>query len=107
NQTNGIAGTRDDIVAGQAEKKTEPEQEYILIPLCTTDSLISQGPKDSKEDVGMKPTEVNESRASNKGREDEQDTRSDADGPSFTNDVPSSPVNVTEASSAFEDHLFE
>ncbi|GJY97756.1 putative ribonuclease H-like domain-containing protein [Tanacetum coccineum] len=67
NQTNGIAGTKDNIVAGQAEKKTEPEQEYILIPFCTTDPLISQGPKDSEEDVGMKPIEVNESGASDKG----------------------------------------
>ncbi|GJS90820.1 retrovirus-related pol polyprotein from transposon TNT 1-94 [Tanacetum coccineum] len=49
NQTNGIAGTKDNIVAGQAEKKIEPEQEYILIPFCTTDPLISQGPKDSGE----------------------------------------------------------
>ncbi|GJY91446.1 putative ribonuclease H-like domain-containing protein [Tanacetum coccineum] len=32
---------------------------------------------DSKEDVGMKPTEVNKSGASNKGEEDEQDTRND------------------------------
>ncbi|GKC35108.1 putative ribonuclease H-like domain-containing protein, partial [Tanacetum coccineum] len=107
NQTNGIAGTRDNIVAGQAEKKTKPEQEYILIPFCTTDPLISQGPKDSKEDVGMKPTEVNESGASNKDKEDEQETRSDAAGPSFTNDDPSSPVNAAEASNAFENHLFE
>ncbi|GJZ52990.1 putative ribonuclease H-like domain-containing protein [Tanacetum coccineum] len=132
NQTNGIAGTRDNIVAGQAEKKIEPEQEYILIPFCTTDPLISQGPKDSEEDVSMKPTEVNESGASDKGEEDEQDTRSEferllqqekqtnstnsfntvgtpvsAAGPSFTNDDPSSPVNVVEASNAFEDHLFE
>ncbi|GJX39624.1 ribonuclease H-like domain-containing protein [Tanacetum coccineum] len=132
NQTNGIVGTRDNIVAGQAEKKIEPEQEYILIPFCTTDPLISQGPKDSEEDVGMKPTEVNESGASDKGKEDEQDTRSEferllqqekqtnstnsfntvgtpvsAAGPSFTNDDPSSPVNAAEASNAFEDHLFE
>ncbi|GJZ39907.1 putative ribonuclease H-like domain-containing protein [Tanacetum coccineum] len=132
NQTNGIAGTRDNIVAGQAEKKIEPEQEYILIPFCTTDPLISQGPKDSEEDVSMKPTEVNESGASDKGEEDEQDTRSEferllqqekqtnstnsfntvgtpvsAAGPSFTNDDPSSPVNAAEASNAFEDHLFE
>ncbi|GJX57149.1 putative ribonuclease H-like domain-containing protein [Tanacetum coccineum] len=76
NQTNGIAGTRDNIVAGQVKKKTEYEQEYILIPLCTTDPLISQGPKDSKEDVGIKPTEVNERGASDKGEEGEQDTRS-------------------------------
>ncbi|GJR59684.1 ribonuclease H-like domain-containing protein [Tanacetum coccineum] len=132
NQTNGIAGKRDNIVAGQAEKKIEPEQEYILIPFCTTDPLISQGPKDSEKDVGMKPTEVNESGASDKGEEDEQDTRSEferllqqekqtnstnsfntvgtpvsAAGPTFTNDDPSSPVNAAEASNAFEDHLFE
>ncbi|GJY43192.1 retrovirus-related pol polyprotein from transposon TNT 1-94 [Tanacetum coccineum] len=132
NQTNGIGGTRDNIVAGQAEKKIEPEKEYILIPFCTTNPLISQGPKDSKEDVGIKPTEVNESGASNKGEEDAQDTRSElerllqqekkthstnsfntvgtpvsAAGPSFTNDNPSSPVNVAETSNAFEDHLFE
>ncbi|GJZ54942.1 putative ribonuclease H-like domain-containing protein, partial [Tanacetum coccineum] len=50
NQSNGIAGTRDNIVAG---------------------------PKDSEEDVGMKPTEVNESGASNKGKEDEQDIKSE------------------------------
>ncbi|GJT25160.1 retrovirus-related pol polyprotein from transposon TNT 1-94 [Tanacetum coccineum] len=45
NQTNGIVGKRDNIVAGQAEKNKEPEQEYILIPICTTDPLISQDPK--------------------------------------------------------------
>ncbi|GJV31545.1 putative ribonuclease H-like domain-containing protein [Tanacetum coccineum] len=62
---------------------------------------------DSKEDVGMKPTEVNESGASDKGEEDKQDTISDAVGPSFTNDDPSSPVNAAEVSNAFADHLFE
>ncbi|GKD87382.1 putative ribonuclease H-like domain-containing protein [Tanacetum coccineum] len=132
NQTNGITEKRDNIVAGQAEKKIETEQEYILIPFYTTDPLISQGPKDSEKDVGMKPTEVNESGASDKGEEDEQDTTSEferllqqkkltnstnsfnivgtpvsAAGPTFTNDDPSSPVNVAEASNAFEDHLFE
>nr|GEW29611.1 putative ribonuclease H-like domain-containing protein [Tanacetum cinerariifolium] len=50
-QTNDIAGTKDNIVAGQAKKKKEPEQEYILIPICTTDPLISQGPKDSALDA--------------------------------------------------------
>ncbi|GJT58902.1 putative ribonuclease H-like domain-containing protein [Tanacetum coccineum] len=105
NQTKDIAGTRDNIVVG---------------------------PKDSEEDVSMKPTKVNESGASDKGEEDEQDTRSEferllqqekqtnstnsfntvgtpvsAAGPSFTNDDPSSPLNVVAASNAFEDHLFE
>ncbi|GJY48953.1 putative ribonuclease H-like domain-containing protein [Tanacetum coccineum] len=75
NQTNGIAGTRDNIVTGQAEKKTKPEQEYILIPFCTTDPLISQGPKDSEEDYGMKPTEVDVIGTSDKDGEDDQATR--------------------------------
>ncbi|GJR98747.1 putative ribonuclease H-like domain-containing protein [Tanacetum coccineum] len=132
NQTSGIPGTRDNIVAGQVEKKIEPEQEYILIPFCITNPLISQGPKDSEEDVGMKPTKVNESGASDKGDEDEQDIRSEFErllqqekqtnstnsfntvgtpvstaGPSFINDDPSSPVNAAEASNTFEDHLFK
>ncbi|GKB84846.1 putative ribonuclease H-like domain-containing protein, partial [Tanacetum coccineum] len=45
------------IDSGQAEKKHKPEQEFILIPFYTIDPLISQGPKDSKEDSGMKPTD--------------------------------------------------
>ncbi|GJT23692.1 putative ribonuclease H-like domain-containing protein [Tanacetum coccineum] len=49
NKTNGIAGTKDNIVAGQAQK--EPEQEYILIPVCTTDPSISKGPKDRERDT--------------------------------------------------------
>ncbi|GKC71707.1 putative ribonuclease H-like domain-containing protein [Tanacetum coccineum] len=85
NQTNDTVGTRD-IVPGQAEKKTEPEQEYILIPFCTTDPLISQG----------------------KDGEDDQATRSNTPvstaGPSFSNNDPSSPVNAARTS---KKHLFE
>ncbi|GJV04392.1 putative ribonuclease H-like domain-containing protein [Tanacetum coccineum] len=77
NQTNSIAGTRDNIVTGQAEKKTNPEHKYILIPFCTTDPLISQGPKDSEEDSGIKPTDVNVSGASDKYGKDDQASRSD------------------------------
>nr|GEY31543.1 putative ribonuclease H-like domain-containing protein [Tanacetum cinerariifolium] len=57
-QTNSIVGTKDDIVVGQAEKKKEPEQEYILIPICTTDPLISQSPKDSVVDTRNKVKEL-------------------------------------------------
>ncbi|GJT78709.1 putative ribonuclease H-like domain-containing protein [Tanacetum coccineum] len=53
NQTNGITRNRDNIVAGQAKKKIEPKQEYILRPLCITDPLISQDPKD-REAIGTK-----------------------------------------------------
>ncbi|GJZ58630.1 putative ribonuclease H-like domain-containing protein [Tanacetum coccineum] len=134
-QTNGIAGTRDYIVTGQAEMKTEPEQEFILIPFCTTDPLISQGPKDSVEDSEEKPTEMDENGASDKDGKDDQATRSEFErllqqekqtvhpnstnsintvstpvstaGPSCTDDDLSSPVNAAEASNAFEEHLFE
>ncbi|GKD50866.1 putative ribonuclease H-like domain-containing protein [Tanacetum coccineum] len=135
NQANGIAGTRDNIVTGQAEKKKEPEQEYILIPICTTDPLISQDPKVSQEDAKEKPTERDENGALDKDGKDDQATKSEIERllqqekqnvhtnntnsintvstpvstarPSFTNDDPSSPVNAVEASNAFEEHLFE
>ncbi|GKG45193.1 hypothetical protein Tco_0495271, partial [Tanacetum coccineum] len=77
NQTNGIAGTRDNIITGQAEKKIELEQEYILIPICTTDLLISQDPKVNEEDAEEKPTEIDENRASNKNGKDDQATKSE------------------------------
>ncbi|GJR30222.1 hypothetical protein Tco_1106454 [Tanacetum coccineum] len=114
------------------EKKTEPEQEYILIPICTTDPLISQDPKVSEEDAKEKPTEMDESEASDKDGKDDQATRSEFErllqqekqtenppfrnkyistvstaGPSFTNDDPSSPVNNAETFSAFKENLFE
>ncbi|GKD95117.1 putative ribonuclease H-like domain-containing protein, partial [Tanacetum coccineum] len=135
NQTNGIAETRDNFVTGQAEKKKEPEQEYILIPICKTDPLISQDPKVSEEDAIEKPVEMDESGASDIYGKDDQATRSEFErliqqenqtenpnstnsintvstpisttGPSFTNDDPSSPVNAAEASNAFKEHLFE
>ncbi|GJY20054.1 putative ribonuclease H-like domain-containing protein [Tanacetum coccineum] len=135
NKTNGIARKRDNIVAGQAEKKTKPKQEYILIPICTTDPLISQDPKVSEEDAEEKPTEMDESVASDKDGEDDQATRSEfkwllqqekqTENPNNTNSINtvstpistarssctdddlSYPVNTVEASNAFEEHLFE
>ncbi|GKA35335.1 retrovirus-related pol polyprotein from transposon TNT 1-94 [Tanacetum coccineum] len=105
NQTNGIAGTKDNIVTGH---------------------------KDSEEDSGMKPTEVDISGALDKDGEDDQATRSEFErllqqekktvhpnstnsintvstpvstvGPSFTHDAQSSPVNAARTS---EEHLFE
>ncbi|GJW41401.1 putative ribonuclease H-like domain-containing protein [Tanacetum coccineum] len=79
NKTNGIVGTKDNIVAGQAQKQKEPEQEYILIPLCTTDPFISQGPKDCEGDARMKPTEVDENEASDKSRKHDQEARSNSE----------------------------
>ncbi|GJR05294.1 putative ribonuclease H-like domain-containing protein [Tanacetum coccineum] len=122
NKTNGIAGTKDNIVAGQAKKDKEPEQEYILIPLCTTDPLISQGPKDSEGDAGKKLTKVDENEILDKSGKHDQEARSASEmlhqremqtehtnstngintvstpvstaGPSFDTVVPSTPVNA-------------
>ncbi|GJW43133.1 putative ribonuclease H-like domain-containing protein [Tanacetum coccineum] len=95
-------------------------------------SVVSKAIRDSEEDSGMKPKEVDVNGASDKNRENEQATRSEFErllqqekqtnstnsintvstpvttvGPSFTNDDPSSPVNTTEASNAFKEHLFK
>ncbi|GJT33406.1 putative ribonuclease H-like domain-containing protein [Tanacetum coccineum] len=122
NKTNDIAGIKDNIVAGQAQKEREPKQEYILIPLCTTDPLISQGLKDSEGDAGMKPTDVDENEALDKSVKHDQEARSESEsvnqremqtehtnssnginpvskpvstaGPSFDTTVPSTPVNI-------------
>ncbi|GKA44922.1 hypothetical protein Tco_0737718 [Tanacetum coccineum] len=122
NKTNGVAGTKDNIVVGQAQKEKEPEQEYILISLCTTDPLISQGPKDYEGDAGMKATEVDDNEASDKSGKHDQEARSASErlnqreiqtehtnstngintvntpvsivGPSFDIVVPSTPVNA-------------
>nr|GEV80573.1 ribonuclease H-like domain-containing protein [Tanacetum cinerariifolium] len=78
-QTNGIAGSKEKLVAGQDEKKKELKQEYILIPICTTDPLISQGSKDSVVDAGKKDTEVDASEASDNGGHDNQVPRSEVE----------------------------
>ncbi|GKB54430.1 ribonuclease H-like domain-containing protein [Tanacetum coccineum] len=77
NQSNGIAGTRDNIVTG---------------------------PKDSEEDSGMKPTEVDTVHPNSTNCINTVSTPVSTAGPSFTNDAPSSLVN---AARTFEEHLFE
>nr|GEU90314.1 uncharacterized mitochondrial protein AtMg00810-like [Tanacetum cinerariifolium] len=109
-QTNGIAGTKYNIVASQAKKKKEHKQEYILIPTCITDPLISQGPKDSEVDAGKKTTEVDESQVSDNGGQDNEVKRSDTARPSFVNASLPSPINdagTPASTNAFEEHSFE
>ncbi|GKD93319.1 putative ribonuclease H-like domain-containing protein, partial [Tanacetum coccineum] len=55
NQTNGNAGTNENIDTGQARKKIVPDQEYILLPLLTSDPSLSKNLKDSP-DAGFKPS---------------------------------------------------
>ncbi|GJW77626.1 putative ribonuclease H-like domain-containing protein [Tanacetum coccineum] len=109
NQTNDIAGTKDNIIAGQGEKKIAPRQEYIIIPLYTTNSLISQGPMDCDEHGGMKPIETEHTNNTNSFNT--VSTPVSTAGPSFDNVVSSPPVNTdgpsVSTSNAFEEHLFE
>ncbi|GJX56363.1 putative ribonuclease H-like domain-containing protein [Tanacetum coccineum] len=55
NQTNGNAGTKENIDAVLDGKKIVPDQKYILLPLVTSDPLLSKSSKDSP-DVGFKPS---------------------------------------------------
>ncbi|GKC58659.1 ribonuclease H-like domain-containing protein, partial [Tanacetum coccineum] len=55
NQTNGNAGTKENIDACQDGKKIVPDQKYILLPLLTFDPLLSKSSKDSL-DAGFKPS---------------------------------------------------
>nr|GEU40494.1 copia protein [Tanacetum cinerariifolium] len=72
NQTNGIVGSKENLVAGKNDKQKELKQEYILIPICTTDPLISQGTKDGAVDVRNKAPKVDESEAlDNVGKNDQ------------------------------------
>nr|GEX66398.1 copia protein [Tanacetum cinerariifolium] len=79
NKTNGIAGSKENLVAGQDDKKKELEQEYILIPICITGLLISQGTKDSAVDVGNNASEVDESEASDNGGKNDQVPRNEVE----------------------------
>ncbi|GJT56176.1 putative ribonuclease H-like domain-containing protein [Tanacetum coccineum] len=72
NQTNGNAGTKESIDAGQAKKKTIPSHEYILLPLCTQNPPFSSSSKDSP-DVGFKPLGEEEK----KDAEDQKDENSE------------------------------
>ncbi|GJT78562.1 putative ribonuclease H-like domain-containing protein [Tanacetum coccineum] len=72
NQTNGNAGTKENIDAGQAGKKTVSSQEYILLPLLTSDQSLSKGSKDSPDD-GFKPSGEEEKKDSeDPGNEDSE-----------------------------------
>ncbi|GJV99280.1 putative ribonuclease H-like domain-containing protein [Tanacetum coccineum] len=69
-----VAGsTKENIGAGQVWKKTVPDQEYILLPLWTSDPLLSKGPKNTKDYAGKKVTEVPETESGVSSKEDDKD----------------------------------
>ncbi|GJS86451.1 retrovirus-related pol polyprotein from transposon TNT 1-94 [Tanacetum coccineum] len=53
-QSNGFAGIKASVNAGQPSKETEPIRNYILLPLWVDDPPIDSTPK-SSEDTGFKP----------------------------------------------------
>nr|GFC45317.1 hypothetical protein [Tanacetum cinerariifolium] len=73
NQSNGNAGTKENIDAGQAGKKTIPDQEYILLPFWTSDPLLSQGPKNTEDNAGKKVTKVPKKESGVSSKEDDKD----------------------------------
>nr|GEU76232.1 hypothetical protein [Tanacetum cinerariifolium] len=73
NQSNGNAGTKENIDAGQAGKKTVPNQEYILLPLWTSNPLLSQGPKNTEDNVSKKVSKVLEKESRVSSKEDDKD----------------------------------
>ncbi|GJT23760.1 putative ribonuclease H-like domain-containing protein [Tanacetum coccineum] len=71
-QSNGFAGTKVSDNAGQARKKTEPVENYILLPLWPADPPYSQDPKSSQDD-GSKPS-------NDDGKKVDEDSRKDSKG---------------------------
>ncbi|GJV22929.1 ribonuclease H-like domain-containing protein [Tanacetum coccineum] len=59
NQTNGNAGTKENIDAGQTGKEIVPDQEYIMLPLLTSVISLSKSLKDSP-DAGFKSSREKE-----------------------------------------------
>ncbi|GJT23527.1 putative ribonuclease H-like domain-containing protein [Tanacetum coccineum] len=73
NQSNGNAGTKENIGACPVGKKTVPDQEYILLPLWTSDPLLSKGLKNTEDYAGKKVTKVPETESRVSSKEDEKD----------------------------------
>nr|GEX45479.1 hypothetical protein [Tanacetum cinerariifolium] len=108
NQTNGIAGSKKNLVTGQNDKKKELEQEYILIPICTTGPLISQGTKDCAVDAGKKAHEAENINSTNSFNTVSSPVNTV--GSSFVNAASQTPINVagpSASTNAFEEHAFE
>nr|GEW92324.1 putative ribonuclease H-like domain-containing protein [Tanacetum cinerariifolium] len=99
----------------QDDTKKALEQEYILMPICTTGPLISQGTKDNAVDAGKKAPKVHESEALDNGGKNDQVPRSEVEslfqqerqteninctnsvntvGSSFVNDASQTPINA-------------
>ncbi|GJW67079.1 putative ribonuclease H-like domain-containing protein [Tanacetum coccineum] len=94
-------GTKENIGASQVGKKTIPDQEYILLPLWTSDPSLSKGLKNTKDYAGKKVTEVPETESGVSSKEDDkddQDLRNEFESLNGENDV-NSTNNINTVSS--------
>ncbi|GJR63546.1 putative ribonuclease H-like domain-containing protein [Tanacetum coccineum] len=66
-------GTKENIDARQVGKKTRPDQEYILLPLWTSDPSLSKGPKNTEDYAGKKVTKVPKTESGFLSKEDDKD----------------------------------
>ncbi|GJW43454.1 ribonuclease H-like domain-containing protein [Tanacetum coccineum] len=91
-QTNGIAGTKDNIIIGQAEKKKEPEQEYILIPIYNgrQDNQVTRREFEGILQQERKTEHINSTNCFNT-----VSLPVNTAGPSFVNAASPSPINAT------------
>ncbi|GKE76680.1 putative ribonuclease H-like domain-containing protein [Tanacetum coccineum] len=101
NQANCNVGTKESIDACQARKKTITDQEYILLPLWTSDPSLSKGPKNTEDYAGKKVTKVLETEigvSSKEDDKDDQDLRNEFESLNGENDV-NSTNNINNVSS--------
>ncbi|GKA83666.1 hypothetical protein Tco_0805261, partial [Tanacetum coccineum] len=92
-QSNGFVDTKASDNACQARKKTEPNKDYILLPLWTADPPYSQDPKSSHDD-GSKPSSDNEKKVDEDPRkESECNDQEKEDNVNSTNNVNVAGIN--------------
>nr|GEV01520.1 putative ribonuclease H-like domain-containing protein [Tanacetum cinerariifolium] len=70
-QSNSFVGTKASDNTGQARKETEPDKDYILLPLWTNDLPFSQDPKSSHDDR-FKPSNNDEKKVDEDPRKDKK-----------------------------------
>ncbi|GKC30914.1 ribonuclease H-like domain-containing protein [Tanacetum coccineum] len=95
NQTNGNAGTNENIDSGQAEMNTVLGPQYVLLPFLTSDS---QSPKNSKDEVADDDGKKNG--VEDPAKEDDINGPGEATNTNNTNrlNTVSSPVNAVSSS---------
>ncbi|GJY15305.1 zinc finger, CCHC-type containing protein [Tanacetum coccineum] len=86
-QSNGFAGIKASDNAGQAKKETEPDKDYILLPLWTADLLYFQDPKSSHDNVSKPSSDDGKKVDENPRKDSECKDQEKEDNVNSTNNV--------------------